>query len=299
MLIKKAGGIVDTKAWMKRIDGVTPLSLINIPGTHNSATQYIPLRYFSRCQDKSVAEQLELGVRYLDLRVELSKGKLKLVHSIIDCKKSTFSFEKLWLDDIVGDCSRFVKDNPSETIIMNFQIDDGKDHLAASDVLFERYVFPNKDIWFRENKNPCLDECRGKLILARRTPISDKIEFNDMNSGINFFDSGTDVKNERIIRSVKDGSTVFTAYVQDDFSVPPKAKWFNFVLPCLDEKKASENSLLVNHLSANNGFFSPKITADYVNKRFMSYELKKSEHYGIIPTDFITKELSKKIIASN
>ncbi|NLA72573.1 MAG: phosphatidylinositol-specific phospholipase C domain-containing protein [Clostridiales bacterium] len=290
---------MDTKAWMKHIDEAAPLSFINIPGTHNSTTQYIPLRYFSRCQNISVAQQLELGVRYLDLRVEHSKGKLKLVHSIIDCKKSAFSFEKLWLDDIIDDCSRFIKENPSETIIMNFQIDDGKEHLLASDVLFERYVFSNKSLWFTENKNPCLKECRGKLILARRTPISDKFPFNDMNSGINFYNSGTDVKNERVIRSVKDGSTAFTAYVQDDFSVPPKVKWFDFVLPCLNEKKASENSLLVNHLSANNGFFSPKITANYVNKRFMGYELKKGGHYGIIPADFITKELSEKIIASN
>lgn len=290
---------MDTKAWMKEIDGETPLSLINIPGTHNSATQYIPLRHFSKCQDKSIAQQLELGVRYLDLRVELSKGKLKLVHSIIDCKKSAFSFKKLWLDDVISDCSRFVKENPSETIIMNFQIDDGKDRTLASDVLFEGYVFSDKELWFTENRNPNLDECRGKLILARRTPLSEKLPFSDMNSGINFYNSGTDIKNERKILSIKDNSVVFTAYVQDDYSVPPKSKWFDYVLPCLDEKRAGENNLLVNHLSANNGLFSPKMSANYVNKRFMSYELKKGEHYGIIPADYITKELSEKIIASN
>lgn len=290
---------MDAKAWMKNINGDTVLSLINIPGTHNSATQYIPLRYFSRCQDKSVAQQLEIGVRYLDLRVELSKGKLKLVHSVIDSKKSAFSFEKLWLDDVISDCSHFVKRNPSETVIMNFQIDDGKDHVSASDVLFERYVFSNKHIWFTENKNPCLDECRGKLVLARRTPISENFKFDDTNSGINFFNSGTDVKNERLIRSAANDSVLFKAYVQDDFSVPPKTKWSKYVLPCLNEKRASENEFLINHLSANNGLFSPKITANYVNKKFMGYELKKGECYGIIPLDFITKKLSRKIIDSN
>lgn len=288
-----------TKRWMRTIDGQKPISLINIPGTHNSATRYIPFRYLCRCQDKSITEQLVLGVRYLDLRIELYKGGLKLVHSVIDCRPGPLSFKKLWLEDIVEECACFVRENPSETVIMNFQTDDGKDLTGTSDVLYEKYILKGPGLWFTENRIPFLDECRGKLIFARRTPPPGKLMLEDRISGINFFESRSEVKNQRLIRSLESGDVLFKAFIQDDYFVPPKKKWFDFVLPCLDEQRASETSILINHLSANNGFNSPKITARYVNKRFLRYELKKGEMYGIICADYITRQISEKIINSN
>ncbi len=288
-----------TLRWMSTIDGQRPISLINIPGTHNSTTRYIPFRYLCRCQDKSITRQLELGVRYLDLRVELYKGGLKLVHSIIDCRPGPLSFKKLRLEDIMEECACFVRENASETVIMNFQTDDGKKLTETSDALYEKYILPYQGLWFTENRIPYLDECRGKLILARRSHPPGKVVLDDKNSGINFFKSQGELKNQRLIRSLESGEILFEAYIQDDYFVPPKKKWYDFVLPCLNNQRASDTSILINHLSANNGLNSPKITARYVNKRFLLYQLKKGESYGIICADYITKQISRKIISSN
>lgn len=290
---------MDTERWMSQIGSDRSISLINIPGTHNSCAKHISLRYLCKCQDRSVAEQLSIGVRYLDLRIELSRGRLKLVHSVIDCRPGILPFKKLWLEDVITACACFVRQNASETVIMNFQIDDGKDRTGASDALFGSYIFPNADLWFAENRIPFLGECRGKLILARRNPISGKFKFDDGNSGMNLWGSGSGVKNRRLIHSSVSDEVLFKVSLQDDYMVSPKRKWNEFVLPCLNGERADETTLLVNHLSANNGYNSPKITANYVNKRFMEYELKKGGNYGIICADYITKELSEKIINSN
>lgn len=57
--------------WMADIDGETMLSSISIPGTHDSATQYVGMRYIFQCQDTSIAQQLVDGYRYFDMRLVL------------------------------------------------------------------------------------------------------------------------------------------------------------------------------------------------------------------------------------
>lgn len=54
--------------WMNYIDGSTLLSQINIPGTHDSGTTYIKGSAANQCQNLTIADQLELGARYLDIR---------------------------------------------------------------------------------------------------------------------------------------------------------------------------------------------------------------------------------------
>ncbi|KAJ4417753.1 hypothetical protein N0V85_001724 [Neurospora sp. IMI 360204] len=54
--------------WMAELDPSYPLSALSIPGTHNSPTCYVSLPSV-RCQAVSVREQLDNGVRFLDVRV--------------------------------------------------------------------------------------------------------------------------------------------------------------------------------------------------------------------------------------
>jgi 1-phosphatidylinositol phosphodiesterase len=74
------------KSWMGKLKNETPLSALSIPGTHNSPTHHTALPSV-RCQAVSVKEQLNNGVRFLDIRVQPenpdnpSKDGLILVHS--------------------------------------------------------------------------------------------------------------------------------------------------------------------------------------------------------------------------
>jgi len=67
--------------WINDIDGITDVSDLVIPGTHNSGTYPSKSRFY-KCQNLSISEQLEIGVRYFDFRVK-KKGNDYLIHNSI------------------------------------------------------------------------------------------------------------------------------------------------------------------------------------------------------------------------
>ena len=73
----------------------------------------------SRAQSKSIAEQLQLGIRYFDLRVSPWKGpggeELRITHAI---------FGNL-IADVLSDIAAFAADHPHEILILDFQHFDG------------------------------------------------------------------------------------------------------------------------------------------------------------------------------
>lgn len=73
---------------MSSVDGNLKLNEINIPGTHDSATQYVKLALFSKCQCLNIKEQLDAGFRYLDIRLAVDNEKLKLVHGFTPAKQT-------------------------------------------------------------------------------------------------------------------------------------------------------------------------------------------------------------------
>ncbi|MBQ2467430.1 MAG: hypothetical protein II506_06645, partial [Lachnospiraceae bacterium] len=108
--------------WMGELSDELPLSSISIPGTHDSCSQYITPKYFLRCQNTGIREQLEMGYRYLDIRVAVEETEggntLKLIHAFGDCRqgKSWFS-EKLYIDDVLQEVYAFLEEHPTETVI--------------------------------------------------------------------------------------------------------------------------------------------------------------------------------------
>ncbi|KAJ8110305.1 hypothetical protein ONZ43_g5901 [Nemania bipapillata] len=102
--------------WMREIRDEYPLTALSIPGTHNSPTCHVALPSV-RCQAVGVREQLENGVRFLDIRVNVSQEDkdLTLVHSAFPISLTGNKYFK----DLVGVIYSFLDANPSETIIMS------------------------------------------------------------------------------------------------------------------------------------------------------------------------------------
>jgi len=148
--------------WMNCIDDNLPLNQINIPGSHDSGTfdvgklsndaflnvvykgltiPYIAstgLSEFAQTQDLDITEQLEKGIRYLDVRLSsdnkspndlfLSHGKDIYIIDILPCIKSD-DYTFLTFDDVISDCVKFLSKNSNEAIIMHIKeerISDGE-----------------------------------------------------------------------------------------------------------------------------------------------------------------------------
>jgi len=120
----------DRKNWMS---GLNPdrLYVYNIvwPGTHNSATNEIgiPLitRPFAQCQDLSIYDQLCLGTRLLDIRIQVDR---QVCHGIL----ATFG-----VDVVIRDVKRFLSETQSEIIVLEIRTEYGHDDPPGFDQYLE------------------------------------------------------------------------------------------------------------------------------------------------------------------
>ncbi|KKY31662.1 putative 1-phosphatidylinositol phosphodiesterase [Diaporthe ampelina] len=184
--------------WMRELGDAWPLSALSVPGTHNSPTCHVALPSV-RCQAVGVREQLDNGVRFLDVRVSASRGdgndSLALVHSVFPVSLGGNRYLAGLLDELYA----FLDDNPSEALIISLKREGtgrGTDqHLSQH--LFRRYCGggggggggkaegedegDNKDTaaarrWFTEPRIPSLGEARGKIVLVRRFNNDDALQ---------------------------------------------------------------------------------------------------------------------------
>ncbi|KAI3332193.1 phosphatidylinositol-specific phospholipase C [Xylariaceae sp. AK1471] len=152
--------------WMREICDDYPLTALSIPGTHNSPTCHVALPSV-RCQAVGVREQLENGVRFLDVRVNVSQGstEMTLVHSAFPISLTGNKYFKELVDTIYS----FLDANPSESLIMSVKREGtgrGTDQ-KLSKLLKEQFCKDAKR-WYTEPRIPKLGEVRGRIILLRR-----------------------------------------------------------------------------------------------------------------------------------
>ncbi len=274
--------------WMKNIGDDKSLRDINIPGTHDSATKYCQFSLISSCQNKSIREQLEIGVRAFDIRVD----KMTLVHSFCKCRKSLFG-SVLTLQNVMDDIFSFLSENPSETVLMLFKMDNGESSEECFRLLYENFIKTNPDKWYLENKIPALGEVRGKIVLLRRTDAHTPkagIDFNAMpyHGGIK------ETKWEDFSPNGED-----TVTVQDRYMLLWYKKWKNSVKPLLEKSEEYKGNMILNFLSDAGFPFIPRFVSKYINHKFLSFNLKKENRYGVLMFDFVNEKLTEKVISSN
>ena len=91
-----------TSNWMTPLDDDIYISQLSIPGTHDAATKNCSLTQ-GRCQDLTIAEQLDMGIRFFDLR-PTSSGTI--YHGELSCG---ITLEEVWTA-----FNDFLDDNPGE-----------------------------------------------------------------------------------------------------------------------------------------------------------------------------------------
>ncbi|MDD6727904.1 MAG: phosphatidylinositol-specific phospholipase C domain-containing protein [Eubacteriales bacterium] len=287
--------------WMESIDGNREVLGLNICGTHDCVTQFVQLSQISKCQNMNIYEQLSIGIRALDIRVQSKGERLKMVHGIAKAFNTPSHLSpQMDMADVLGHCYKFLEENKSETIIFQFKNDNGKENEKCFDNLFNTYISQDKDKWFLENRSPLLDEARGKIVLIRRCKMADREIYTDKNSGIDFSKwVEQDTAEPHPLTLKTSGENEMTFIVQDRFKYKPIPRWNDCIKPFLDSMTSFDGRYVINYLSTAGGLKGPYNNSKYINPKFMEYPLEKNKYYGTIYTDFPTKELVKKIIETN
>ena len=276
--------------WMAGLSDDLLLSEITIPGTHDSATKYVQLAFFSKCQSKTIGGQLESGYRYLDIRLGADGERLKLMHGFTNCKTGALPWsETLYLEDVLADCYAFLEANPSETILFAVKQEHGDETTDEFESLLKAYFERNPDRWLLTDHIPTLGESRGKLVLLRRWKGIFGVPLLWEDQG-----GHDDVSLNTV--SAEQGS--YTLWVQDRFCYGTDAKWAAFSAG-IDGSETGENSAAIQFLSTKGTwtYGHPYAFARKLNPWLMKMVLP--ENPGWIVVDFASAPLAEHIYSVN
>lgn len=295
---------ISSTDWMETVPDETKLSNMSIPGTHDSCTQYVDMRYIFQCQDASVATQLIYGYRYLDMRLVLEKRSgqetLVLKHNIARCKTSNSPFAgTLTLDDVLRDVSAFLDVHPTETVILCMKAENSKDDVAEIQKVLYETIGKDPERWYLKNEIPTLGEVRGKIVLATRFDDKFPVGFERCGLYFGWADQGNrTVLSDPTANSVINGRE--TLCVQDRYNYDVDDK-ITAIHTCLDNSRAADDTFFLNFTSTSGSgkVGHPKEYAKHINLDLYDYDWQAGTAYGVVIVDFAPKKIAEKIYQTN
>ena len=232
-----------------------------------------------KCQDLSITSQLNIGIRFFDIRLKLNNNELEVVHSFVK--------QKLSFNSVMQDFYNFIKENPSETLIISIKEDDDtfNSTITFEDATNTALNTYNDVIDFSNTLPERLKDARGKIYILARY---------DTEIGIPAYFGWQD-------------STTFTIdnlYIQDNYAVKNTDEKISDIINTFNYSDANQNILTLNFTSCYlEDAFPPTYagtSANTINPWLIRY-LKEHQdlHLGIVISDFVTAELAELIYGRN
>ena len=268
--------------WMGALEGNWPIQHLSIPGSHDAGALLEPLSGTAKCQDLSIAEQLAVGVRFLDIRCRHVGDTFVIHHGPID--------QKLTYESVLGTVTAFLKANPRECVILSVKEEyQAEKNSRSFEQTFDSYVAKDAERWWLKPELPKLDQVRGKIVLFRRFSSTSQAK-------------GIDASNWPDNKTFSSG----LLRVQDVYQSPSAdTKWWS-VEAMLKEARESEstpNILFVNFTSATGSRMGiPNIPSmsTPMNQKITAYFTKQPKaRCGIIVMDFVNKGRCRLIYETN
>ncbi|MFE9728126.1 phosphatidylinositol-specific phospholipase C [Streptomyces sp. NPDC005794] len=250
--VASARKALGTQDWMAGIADATPLQRLTIPGTHDSGARFGGP--WTECQNTTIAEQLDSGIRFLDIRCRISGDAYAIHHGA--------SYQNLNFDDVLGACRDFLARRPSETVLMRVKQEYSEESDAAFRRIFDIYLDGKgwRSLLHLDPTLPDLGGARGKVVL-----LAD----NGGLPGVRYADSA-----------------LFD--IQDDYMAEPFAKY-----PQVEAqfRKAAQQpgKLFMNYVSTA-ALLPPRWNSDRLNPQVHAFldgaEASGWTGLGIVPLDY-------------
>ncbi|MCX5141721.1 phosphatidylinositol-specific phospholipase C [Streptomyces sp. NBC_00338] len=241
-----------TQDWMSGIADTTALQRLTIPGSHDSGARYGGP--WTECQNTTIAEQLNSGLRFLDVRCRITGGSFAIHHGA--------SYQNLMFGDVLGACRDFLAAHPGETVLMRVKQEYSEESDAAFRAVFDDYLDNRgwRPLFRIDSALPALGAARGKVVL-----LAD----NGGLPGVRYADPG-----------------LFD--IQDDYMAEPFAKY-----PKIEEQfrraATQPGRLFMNYVSTA-ALLPPRWNADRLNPQVHSFLDSAGTAgwtgLGIVPLDF-------------
>ncbi|GEM_PF-309223 len=274
--------------WMETLPDDMLLSDVVLPGVHDAVTNAVQIALFSRCQSESITGLLKDGYRYLDIRLgvtETRKGKeLYLMHGFTYCLNGLTRYKA---DRLLKECTKFLKKNPSETIVFVVKYEHGDETLKSFENLLNDKLEQYKGYVLFTDSMPTVSEARGKIVLFRR--YEDEAGLG-VRAGLPLIweDQGGHDDVSLNVAANENGS--YTVYVQDRYCYGVEDKW-NAFTETAEKVKIEKGSgdVLINFLSTKGTmkYGHPYYFANKLNKQLETWLTEeRKQPQGWILTDF-------------
>jgi 1-phosphatidylinositol phosphodiesterase len=269
--------------WMGSLDENLKLTAFSIPGTHDSGARFETFSGTAICQNLTIDEQLNAGVRYLDIRCRHLDNNFVIHHGSV--------YQKINFTNVLNSCSSFLSQNPSETIIMSVKEEyDASGNNRSFEATFDSYFNINTNLWFIGTTVPTLKTAKGKIVLLRRFPASSS---KGIDATLWSDNTVFDITGAQLIK------------VQDQYKVTDNNAKFNSIYALAEEaKNGNDSKLYLNYCSGYKpGIFGiPSIptVSNSINPKVTSYfETATKGHYGVVIMDFAIATRNSLVVKTN
>ena len=263
---------------MQEIEDNRLICKMSIPGTHDTAAD--TGNAWVKTQEKSIKEQLNSGIRFLDIRLGYKDGVIKLCHGSV-------VFNKTLTEDVLRTTADFLRDHPSETVIMTLKKDLDGDDLAYQQALTRALeADPSLTAYMAGNfrGNVTMKDLRGKMLL-----ISRNRGFSTKSGYIYSWQNNTSFSTT--IKAYEGGNTPL--HVEDHYKARAGDK-VNYVATNLRKANAAFDSpnsewfITFSSYTGSSGWEQPYYTTGYVDPHVLNI-LKGNENFrtcGILLFNF-------------
>ncbi|MER6916843.1 phosphatidylinositol-specific phospholipase C [Streptomyces sp. NPDC000594] len=241
-----------TADWLAAHPDTTPLQRLTIPGTHDSGARFGGP--WAECQNTTVAEQLNSGVRFLDIRCRITGDSFAIHHGA--------AFQNMMFGDVLIACRDFLAAHPSETVLMRVKQEYSQESDAAFRRIFDLYLDQKgwRPLFRIADGLPVLGAARGRVVLLADNGGLPGVRWGD--------------------------GTLFD--IQDDWNAAPAAKYPK-IEAHFRKATAQPGRLFVNHVSTA-AYLPPRWNSDNLNPRvhtFLDGAANGWRGLGIVPLDFV------------
>lgn len=266
--------------WMSYVEDNTKINELTIPGTHDSGATHSIFDVAGKCQDLTIEQQLRIGTRFFDLRLQLIGEEFSIFHGPVD--------QGLKFDVVLNDLVNFVKEYDSEFLLISIkkENDDKNNTRSFKEVLTEKLNEYSEIISFSNEIPNTVKEARGKIYIIDRY--------------------GIDIGYPAYSNWVDDATfTLNNLYIQDDYCVNNAEEKITAIENTFNYSKENKGAYL--YLNYSSCYFDNSFPPTYagtaayaINPWLINYlENDNYKSFGIVIVDFITKDLAEIIYRRN
>lgn len=152
--------------WMAGVQDFRTLSLVTIPGTHDSMALYGGPEL--ETQSMSLMNQLRAGIRFLDLKVFGLGNTLYVMHGVM-YQHSTFK-------DVLDTVRAFLTEFKTEAVLIRVQPESFEKNIVNE--MVQSLIVNDQNVWVTSGM-PNMGQVRGKIVFVQKSTFTLGIPFID------------------------------------------------------------------------------------------------------------------------